>query len=305
MEISSFTIIKGSLIPETYAAFRDWDCEATSTENYERFKHSNIIGAKSANWLRDVVKVLHRRFDPIRHDRSLVLLAQSHCPMDIWKPILLWHMTRDEFLLRDFIIRWLMSEFESGRYAIRTEDVVGYFSTVEPELTRQIATWSESTKHRVAAGLLRIAADFGLLRGTTVKHFASFHLPDESFLYVLHAIAESEPNARNIVASQEWRLYLMESNDVEQALFRLHQFRRLHYEVAGSLAQLQLPCGSSTEFARGVGARPTGGNDSRLSWSRSWKRPTPDRRSAPTMTCPSPSSITHRVRSFRSAASCR
>jgi hypothetical protein len=44
----------------------------------------------------------------------------------------------------------------------------------------------------------------------------------------------------------------MESSDVEQALFRLHQFRRLHYEVAGSLAQLQLPCGSSMEYARGV-----------------------------------------------------
>jgi hypothetical protein len=250
LEISPFTIVKGSLIPETSAAFRDWDFEATDAQNLERFRQTNPTGAKSANWLRYVIKVLHRRFAPSSHDRALVMLAQAQCPMDVWRPILLWHMTRDEFLVRDFVVRWLASEFEAGRYAIRTEDVIGYFSTLEPGPARQVEGWSQSTRQRVAAGLLRIVADFGLLRGSTVKHFNSYHLPDESFLYVLHAIAEDEPNARKIIDSPEWRLYLMGSSDVEQALFRLHQFRRVHYEVAGSLAQLQLPCGSSIEFAR-------------------------------------------------------
>ena len=252
MEISSFTIIKGALIQETYAAFRLWDFGATSAENYARFRQANTIAAKSANWLRDVIKVLHRRFDPENQDRALVLLAQADCSIESWKPILFWHMTRDEFLLRDFVVGWLMSEFESGRYAIRTGDVIGYFSSLNRELARQVEQWSESTKQRVAAGLLRIAADFGLLRGTTVKHFASYHLPDEIFLYVLRAIAESEPNARKIVNSEEWRLYLMRPSDVEQSLFRLHQFRRVHYEVAGSLAQLQLPNGSLMEYARRI-----------------------------------------------------
>ena len=64
MEISTFTIIKGSLIPETYAAFRSWDFEETDDENFERFKRGNVIGAGSGSWLRDVIKVIHRRFDP-------------------------------------------------------------------------------------------------------------------------------------------------------------------------------------------------------------------------------------------------
>jgi hypothetical protein len=252
MEISPFTIIKGSLIPETYSAFRVWDLEATSAENYRRLKSSNSIGAKSANWLRDVAFVLHRRFDLDDHDRALVLLAKADCPMDVWKPILLWHMTRDEFLVQDFLARWLTAEFEAGRYAIRTKDVLGYFSTLATEPAHQVANWSEATTERVAAGLLKIAVDFGLLRGTAIKHFASFHLPDECFLYVLHAIAESEANARRIVESPAWRLFLMGPSDVEQALFRLHQFRRLHYEVAGTLAQLQLPCASSIDYARRI-----------------------------------------------------
>ena len=116
-EISTFTIVKGSLIPETYAAFRAWDFHASDDENFERFRRANAVGAKSANWLRYVVKVLHRRFAPSIHDRALVMLAQAECPMDVWRSILFWHMTRDEFLVRDFVMRWLAAEFEAGRYA--------------------------------------------------------------------------------------------------------------------------------------------------------------------------------------------
>jgi hypothetical protein len=67
-------------------------------------------------------------------------------------------------------------------------------------------------------------------------------------------LAESEPNARRIVDAEDWRMYLMDPADVEREVMRLHQFRKVHYEVAGSLAQLRLPCGSSADYARGLGA---------------------------------------------------
>ena len=96
---------------------------------------------------------------------------------------------------------------------------------------------------------MRIATDFGLLQGKQVKEFASYHLPDESFLYLLHAMAEVEPNARKIIESPDWRMYLMDATDVERELLRLHQYRQLHFEVAGSLAQLSLPSRTSREYA--------------------------------------------------------
>jgi hypothetical protein len=254
MEISSFTIIKGALIPETYAAFQAWSFERSTDENFAQLRQDNSIGSASAHWLRDVTKVLHRRFDPSEHDRSLVELAQARCPMEVWKPILLWHMTRDEFLLRDFVVRWLAAEFQQGRYSIRTSDVLDYLGTLPCDHARAVAEWSDSTRKRVAAALLRILTDFGLLCGTTVRKFNSYHLPDESFLYLLHAIADTESNARKVVEAEDWRLFLMTPTDVENTLFRLHQFRRVHYEVAGSLAQLQLPCGSARAFAERIGA---------------------------------------------------
>jgi hypothetical protein len=249
--VSSFTIIKGSMIEETYAALRDWDFGASSKENLAKIKATNSIGAKSANWLRDVCKVLHRRFDPNGRDRGLTLLAQRGCPLEVWKPLLLWHMTRDEFLLRDFLVNWLFVQFEQGALQIRSDEVVAYLNQLHKSGSIAEA-WSKSTVERVASSLLRMAVDFNLMRGSSSRRFNSFHLPEASFLYLLHAMREVQPNARALVESKDWHMFLMTETLVERELFRLHQFRRLLYEVAGSLAQLTLPWTSAEEFAKEI-----------------------------------------------------
>jgi len=45
-------------------------------------------------------------------------------------------------------------------------------------------------------------------------------------------------------------MYLMDAADVEREILRLHQFHKLHYEVAGSLVQLKLPYNSLVDYAR-------------------------------------------------------
>ena len=249
--VSSFTIIKGSLIDETYAVLRDWNFRETRADNLRRVHEDNTVGAKSMHWARDVARVISRRFDPAGRDRPLADLAIAGCDHEIWKPILLYHMTRDEFLWRDFLVHWLYPQHTQGAYRFYTDDVAKYLKSLSKK--KDVAwsgSWTESTTARVASGLLRMATDFGLLKGAVHKEFASYHLPEKSLIYLLHAMADIEPNARRIVESEEWHMFLMDSSDVERELLRLHQFRKVHYEVAGSLAQLRLPHCSSADHAR-------------------------------------------------------
>ena len=249
--VSSFTIVKGSLIDETFAAFQRWDLDRSKADNLDWIRTNGAPAAASSNWARDVAFAISRRFDPSGRDRAIVELAKAGCDREVCKPILLWHMTRDEFLLRDFLAGWLYDRFVDGTYRIRTDDVVPYLRGLKNRRGVQVSgDWSETTTSRVASGLLRIAADFGLLTGTLVKGFTPYHLPEESFLYLLHALNEAESNARKIIDCADWHMYLMSATDVERELLRLHQFRRLHYEVAGSLAQLDLPCRSTSEYAK-------------------------------------------------------
>lgn len=247
--VSSFTIIKGAMIEETYAVFAAWDFSRSKRHNLNCLRAENFIGARSATWLRDIAWVLSRRFDPAGRDRALVMLAKSGCEIEEWKPLLLWHMTRDEFLVHDFLQNWLFPAYDAGTFRVRTEDVETYLKGIAGRGAQTEHAWSEETTKRVAAGLLKIAVDFGLLRGTVVKEFASYHLPERSFLYLLHALGEEKGGPNKAISAPEWRMFLMRPSDVEHELLRLHQFRKLDYQVAGSLVQLALPCTSSREYA--------------------------------------------------------
>ena len=251
--VSSFTVIKGALVLETYQAFQHWDFEQSRGENIARLKELNVFGAKSTNWLRDLGKVLNRRFEPNGRDRSLVRMAQARVNLAVWRPTLLWHMTRDEFLVRDFLLNWLQPRFNEGMFRIHTKDVLPYLDGIRRRgLTQHAKPWSAQTRKRVASGLLGIAADLGLLTGAAVKQFASYHLPDESFLYLLHVLAEIEANGIAIIQSPEWRMYFYTAETVERELLRLHQFRALHYERAGSIVTLSLPFRSTAEYAESL-----------------------------------------------------
>lgn len=249
--VSSFTVIKGTQLDATRRAFEAWDLSATKKANLDRLKLMDPVGAGSANWWRDLAKTLNRRFDTAKADRILVELAQAGCPSPTWKPIVLWHMTRDEFLVRDFLSGWLYEQFASGTWRIRADDVIPYLRALasRPEVEVKEG-WSESTTDRVASGLLRLAVDFDLMTGTLTREFVSYHVPDEALLYLLHAATEIQPNAHRLLNLPDWRMYRLAPDDLQRELFRLHQFGRLHYEVAGSIAELRLPYASAAAYAR-------------------------------------------------------
>ena len=246
---SSFTIIKGALINESYAVLAAWDLDRSKRENLDRLRHENFIGAPTSTWLRDLAKVLNRRLEPEGRDRALVMLAQSGCDVIEWKPILLWHITRDEFLLRDFLENWLFPAYDAGVSRVQSVEVQAYLRGTAKRGGVTEHAWSEATLERVAAGLLKMAVEFGLLRGKAAKTFNAYSLPERSFLYLLHVLREANPNPRNIIEAPDWRMYLMRPADVEQEILRLHQFHKLDYQVAGSLAQMKLPCATSAQYA--------------------------------------------------------
>jgi hypothetical protein len=237
------------MIDETYAVFAAWDFSSSKKSNLDRLRRENFIGAGTTTWLRDVAKVLNRRFDPNTRDRALVLLAKNGCPIEEWKPILLWHLTRDEFLLRDFLINWLFPTFVSGTYRVRTKDLHDHLRSVRRRGGTTEHAWSVTTLNRVATALLKMGVDFGLLRGAAEKEFESYRLPERSFLYILYALRDEIRSPRKVLESEDWRMFLMLPSDVERELLRLHQYRKVDYQIAGSIVQLTLPCSSACEYA--------------------------------------------------------
>ena len=240
---------KGALIEETYAAFQSWNLGKSFTANLASLRESNIFGARNQGWLKEILATLSSRFNGQSGITPLISLAKGNIPLEQWKPCLLWHLAATDELYYRFALEWLYPAFQNDAYQIRTDDVVPFVTELTSGHIASGGCLSEYGTLRAARDLLKMAADFGLITGSAARRFTTHHLPLESCLYILHALAEQEPNPRNIIDALEWRLFLMTPEQVERELMELHQFQRVHFEMAGSLAQLQLPCRSLQEYA--------------------------------------------------------
>ncbi|MFW6333163.1 MAG: BrxA family protein [Thermodesulfobacteriota bacterium] len=251
-KLSTRLIRKGALIEETYNAFREWDLSKPMRDNLQTIREGNLIGAKSDGWLKEVLATISSRFSGDEEAAPLAILAQRGLDIGVWKCCLLWHIGTVDDLYFRFAADWLMERYREGAYALRSEEVVPFVKTATDGRVASGGRLSEYGALRTARDLLKMAADFGILEGRAKKTFAGFHVPDEALLYGLHALAEKGTGAANMITSPNWRLFLMEPGDVERELFRLHQYRRLDYQVAGSLASLTLPYHTLTDYARSL-----------------------------------------------------
>lgn len=252
MKFSSRLLRKGTLIPETRLVFQRWREGESVAVNVPAALADNPTGARSAHWLHEVVATVRTRLGemPEAELRSLAALAQSGASDSVWQAGLHWHAARVDALYYPFMTGWLFMEYQRGVDHLRTEDVAPWVRQQVAAIKGPAAAWSEYGILRAARDLLRTAADYGILSRTVIKTFLPYRLPDAAFLYLLHALAETTPNARRLIESPDWRLYRLDANAVERELLRLHQYRQLHYDAAGSLAQLTLPQASAADYAR-------------------------------------------------------
>lgn len=250
VNVSSFSVKLGAYVGETYRVLAGWDVNRTDADNFTSVVATNSVGASSSTWLRDIVKSIRLRYQPSGRDRALVDLAAGGYPIDSWRPILLWHLARHDFLLRDVLLNFLHPARERSVGVIRTSDLFPHLASLAERGGVIKHPWTPETTIRVAGSLLKTCGEFGHLEGTVTRRFRMPVLPDNAFIYVAHALHEVTPRGSDVVNAPEWRLYSLSPGAVERELLRLHQFGRLRYEVAGSLAQLTLPQPTALDFAR-------------------------------------------------------
>ena len=248
---SSGRLVRGLRVAEVYAICAAWQSASSSAENMQRVRATDVMGNTSGYSTSAFATAISQRFDLSGRDRDLTLLAKAGIGFDIFRPILLWRTCLSETILHRFFTDWLYARYRGGSQSVSSEEVLPFVQQLH---ARKLIPkrWSLSSEQRISSALLTMAAEAGLIEAGRSRRFKSFQMPDEAFIYLLHAMHERQPNAHDLVHSTDWHMFLMDAAEVERQLFRLHQFRRLHYEAAGTIAQLSLPCASATDYVREI-----------------------------------------------------
>lgn len=240
---------KGPLVEDTYRLFASWDFGKSVTDNLQ----SGLEGHyRSLGWEKEVVSTIGRRLRGYDRMKAVIALARNGMSLTDWRDCWRLWISATEEPFGGFVRGWLYDEFHAGRYNLRTEDVVEVAAVYWLERAGN-KPLSEYGVVRAARDLLKTASDLGMLAGNgPVKTFASASMSDQVFLFHVHQIAELEGSYARVPNSPLWRSAFMTPEDVQRVLLRLHQYRKLDYQVAGSLQQLSLPHSSALAFAESI-----------------------------------------------------
>ena len=248
---SSYGLIKGALISETLQVCQGWDLQDSKRTNLDRVRANNCIGAPTQAWLKQVCTTFSRRFEPSSRDRSLVLAANTAIGQQHWKPLLLWHMANSEPLFGDGLL-WAWDVSSAGGDQVQSAQALEWLESTTSQGHHEVDGWSANTRKRLASGLLKAGADFGLLQGRVRRRFTAYYLADEPLLYVLLECLASNRTTAAALADQRWLWFRLPEQELEHRLLLLHQSRLISYYRAGSVVELKLPADSTDALVQEV-----------------------------------------------------
>ena len=242
---------KGAFIEETYRIFSQWDLRTDLRNNLARLRSINPIGAKNNSWLGEVLETICARFSTGDDFTPLVRLAAGGLSLDTWKYCLLWHFGSTDGLYCSFIKGFFFPKVQEGIAVITTQDVIPFVVGLRKSGVAR-GGLSDAAVERLSQDLLRLAGQFGFLEGKVQRRIRNPVIPDDAMLYAIYSLRDSLKNLDQFSSSDRWKLFLLHPPQVEQELLNLHQFRRLHYERAGSIRELSLPHANLMAFAQSL-----------------------------------------------------
>lgn len=241
---------KGPLVEETFRLFSGWDFDGAVETNLSAGLHGSF---RTQGWEREVLVTIRRRLKNFDLMEPLVVLAHNGMALADWRDCWRLWVGITEAPFGDFVRDWLYEEYVAGRYNVRSEDARGFASSAWATHSQDDKALSDYGLLRSARDLLKTAVDLGLLKGKgPAKTYSPAQMGDDSLLFHIHLIAAVEGSYVKVPASAHWRLALMGPDDVHRTLLRLHQYRKVDYQVAGSFVQLTLPHSSSLAFAKAL-----------------------------------------------------
>ncbi len=240
---------KGPLVEETYRLFSGWNDEKTVSENLD---FAFLGRFPTIAWEREVRATTSARLKNADAIRPLIALARNGMKLDDWRDCWRLWIGATEEPFGGFARDWLFPQMQSGRHQFRAQDVRKY-AIMAWSLHSPKRPLSEHGVVRAARDLVHTAAQLGLLSGDgPVKTFSAIPNSDDVMLFYVQMIADLEGSAAKVPGSDLWRMMMISASEAHVVLLDPHQYKRLDYQVAGSLVQLTLPHLSALDFAESL-----------------------------------------------------
>ena len=239
----TIAICKGSaLLEETKALLRAWNPLESLKAFGDRVLREDLLGRMTAYRARDIVnRVFAKRYLRPNSNPAIMLkrLLERNQSGQLFSDLCFLYAARADDLIRDAVTQLYWPALSSGRLSLSPEYVVEFLRQAERE-GRISEPWSEQVKLKVARGILKAMADFGLLVevGRGKRELVHFRPSDLTLVFLAYDLHFSGSTDAGVAGHRDWAIFGLTSKDVAVALDRLSSERWWLAQVAGSLVRI-------------------------------------------------------------------
>lgn len=209
----------GSLIRETKIILSELAKGIDMKELEKRAREDNTLDKITLRSREKTYSAIKLRFlvNPKINRTILIKLINSNLDESIKDFILYYYFSKTEKIVYDLTTQFLYKKFQTGDLAVSKKETLAFFE-MQRKKHPEIERWTPTTRLRTIEHYLAIMKDFKFLKGSKKKIFDIPFIPLELILYVVYDLFRQGLNAKQIINSEDFKLFLISVDDLVRYL---------------------------------------------------------------------------------------
>lgn len=236
----TIAICKGAtLLDETRTLLSHWQLGEPAEAFARRVEEDGLLGKATAHRVRDIVRrvFIPRYLKPDdRPARVMKITLESNVQPAVFKELVLLYSARNDFLLREFMIREFWPSVRRGRHLIDVSTVLSFFSEAFMD-GKMKNPWSEQVRRKVARGLLGFLRELDFLRKPAKgkRELIDYRMSDDGIVVLARILKEEGFSDSGVVDHPDWNLFGLERKEVLSRFHLVGEEMGLLVQQAGSV----------------------------------------------------------------------
>jgi len=201
--------------------------------------------------------VLHARYFPGRESsvahHPIIALFQAQASETMKRGVLYYHFAISDLVSYEATVELIYELYRSGLKNIAPRDIHAFLdskATAHPEIN----TWSPQTRSSLVGHYLSAIRDFGILEGKVQKKIHRPTVEEDLFLYIITYLRDCGKTPKEIVTSNDFKLFLLSPEEVEAKLMEARQANEsIRFHKSGRILSLELPWRSLHDYVEHIG----------------------------------------------------
>lgn len=226
----------GALLEDCRRVVEVWDPTKDEASNLSRIVDQGLLAKRSRTRAEDVIRriIRPRLIEPGPH--VIPALKNFLSDPQSFREACYFETARDETLLAAFAEDPLFEMWTDGRIGVTIQDVVDW--QVKLTATKQLPTWTDTVRIKVARGILAALRDFGILAGENSKTILPPSLSPSGFSYVAWRLHEGGGSSWSLSTSSVWRRWLLDPTRVSELFRQASGLGVMSVSAAGSAVRI-------------------------------------------------------------------